>query len=781
MNRFKFSITRSLKLFILTLAIISCAQAQTNPPDASMLGTLAGRITERVTGQPITGAKVSVEGARETVTDDDGRFRLELPAGVYTLRVTAENFAPVIASSISITARRTTSSDVVLDVFRSEKVEVRSGHFPTNESLPVSDVTLGRGQIHSTPGTGGDVLRVINTLPGVTNASAEFADLIVRGGAVGENQTFIDNIPVGDFTYFTDAYDNGRGGRISILAPDTVERLEFSAGGFGVRYGDRMSSALDITLRNASRDRVQGNVFMDSGAVGLSMEVPLGRRGGWLISARRSYIDIAFDLFNIGEIGRPRDFDFVNKIDYDLSPRHRLSFTALNLFERFSTTLEEARKIDRRIDQLITERSGRRSIYGLTLSSTFGAKTFSQLTAWGQGAHNDGSFLRFLNYDFSGRFTRARIDGQTLQRSRDLRDSEFGIKEELTASPTPRFNLAAGGGLVFQRANYFTFERSPAGFSPVEEEFLAPTRSNRLQLQNTTSGYAYFQGSWRPAMRLTVTHGLRIDHYGITNQTLVSPRLSARLRLSSRFALNAATGVYRQPPSLFVLSLAPQNRNLKVQTATHLIGGFAWLLREDVRVTVEGYEKSYDNLLVQPTRTSPVYLNTGSGTARGLDVVVQKALAGRFGGEAIYSFTRSRRRFSPGDISFPSDTERPHQLTLIGITKLYGFNLAAKFRLASGLPYNAYTPVEFKPGTFLQRLLSTRDRNSLRLPNYADLDLRAERRFSFRRWSFAPYIDIFNIGGRANITEPDYVYFDRSPRFLQEGRTLPIIGARIEF
>jgi hypothetical protein len=742
-------------------------------------GILAGRVTERVTGQAVAGAKISVEGQGEAITDQDGAYRLELPPGTYTARASVEGYAPLVINGITITDHRTTTNDLRLDVFLSEKVEVKSGYFPEDDGLPVSSVKLSRAEIRSTPGTGGDVLRVIDTLPGVTNASGEFADLIVRGGAVGENLTFIDNIPVGDFTYFTDQYDNGRGGRIALLAPDTIERLEFSAGGFGVRYGDRMSSALDISLRRAARDRVQGSAFLDSGSFGASVDVPLGKRGGWLFTARRSYIDIAFDIFDIGEIGRPRDFDFINKIDYDLTPRHKLSFTALNLFERFTTTLAEARGIDRRVDQLVTERSGRRVILGLTLSSTFGTKTFSQLTAWATGAHTDGTFLRALTFNSS--FTTFRIDGRTLQRSRDLRDSEVGLKDELTASLNPRLNIAAGGGLFFQQANYFTFERSPAGFSPIEEEFLEPTRSNRLDVGTTASGYGYLQATWLPRPRLSLTPGLRVDRFGLTGQTLFSPRMSARLRLTPRFALNAAAGIYRQPPGLFVMSLAPENRALKAQRAIHAIAGLEWLAREDVRVTVEAYEKSYDDLIVRPTLTSARYFNTGRGEARGLDVVVQKALAGRFGGEAIYSFTHSRRRFTRDGFSFPSDTERPHQLTLIGITRLFGFNLAGKLRVASGLPYTLYTPVEFRPGLYLQRLAQPQDRNAGRLPVYVQLDMRAERRFSFHRWSFAPYIDIFNVSGRINNTEQNYSYFDPFPERLNEGRALPIFGARIEF
>jgi len=710
---------------------------------------------------------VVVESQGEVHTDDEGRYRLDLPAGTHSMRVSASGYTTLLFSEIGVTAGRTMVKDVHLDITLSEEIEVRSGAFAENPELPVSDVTLSRAEIRSVPGTGGDPLRVVNSLPSVTSASTEFADLIVRGGSPGENLTFIDNIPVDDFTYFTDTYDNGRGGRLGILVPDVFDRLEFSAGGFGPRYGDFMSSVLDIRLRNAARDRVQGVLFSDSGSAGVTVEVPLGSRGGWLFSARRSYLDVAFDIANIGDFGRPRNFDFINKIDFDLTPRNKLTFTALNLFEQFSLNREEASQIDRRLDRLETTRAGRRAILGTTLATTFGLNTLSQITVWASGEHSDGTFLR--------------VEDRSLQRARDLRDSQFGIKEELTSVVSPRLLLAAGGGLVAEQADYYTFERSGFGFSPFEEEFTAPTRSNRFRLDTSITAYGYGQATWRPSPRFTVTPGVRIDRYGRTEQTLVSPRVSARFSLTPRIALEGAAGIYRQPPSLFTLALAPENRGLRAQRAGHVIGGVEWLIREDVRVRVEAYQKSYDDLIVQPTRRFPIFFNTGEGTARGLEVSAQKALAGRFSGQVAYSYVRSRRRFEKGGVSFPADTERPHQLTVIGVTRVAKFNLAAKYRVASGLPFTPTVPVEFTPGIFLQRIALPEDRNSARLPTFANLDVRVERRFDFRRISFSPYVDFFNLTGRDNNTELEYDFFSPTPFRLQEGSVLPIFGARLEF
>lgn len=734
-------------------------------------GVLTGVVTERITGQPVAGARVAVPPNVEAVTDAEGRYRIELAPGNYSIRVEAAGFAPQAVSLVAITSRYVTNADFRLEVRVSESIEVSGGFFAPTVDQPVSAVTLRRAEIRAQPGSGGDILRALNALPGVTSNSLQFGDLLVRGGLPGENLTFIDNIPVGDFTYFNDQYDNGRGGRAAVLAPDVFERLEFSAGGFGARYGDRMSSALDITIRRATRDRVQGSVYADSGVAGAGIEVPLGARAGWFVSVRRSYIDLAFELFDLGDIGKPRNLDIVNKLDFDLNPRHRLSVTSLALSERVTVPYETALRASTR-DRLVTERTSDRFILGATLSSTLGQRTLSNLTAWGIGEHNDGSFLR--------------LDRVTLQRQRDLRESQFGIKEELTTAFSPRLNLSAGGGLIVQQGSFYTYELSPAGLSAIGEEYRAPTRSYRLRLDSTAGGYAYAQLFWQAANRLSISPGLRLDRYGISGETVFSPRLGARLRLAPRLSLNMAAGVYRQPPANFLLALTPLNRRLRSQRSLHLIGGFEWQAREDLRVTVEAYQKNYDNLLVQPTRTSPRYFNTGRGIVRGIEINAQKALSGRFAAQASYAYTFAERRLTPDGLDFPSEVARPHQLTLVGITRLNFFGrwlLASRMRVASGLAYSNLTAVQqtAPPRIFLFELPGPEDRNSLRLPKYFQLDLRAEKRFDFRRWSFSPYVDIFNLTKNENVVDVSYRTSSRTPGFQRERTLIPILGARVEF
>ena len=176
-------------------------------------GEIAGRVTVRSSGQPVSGAEIKITDSLHAKTDAAGNFNIDIPAGIYYVSISASGFSPVIVSQVGVTGGRTVLLNLELDVTLIENVQVRSETFEENAEQTVSNQTLRREDLRTTPGTGGDPLRAINSSSGGNSlASGEFADLIVRGGTAEENLTFIDNIPVGDFTYFTDKYDGNRGG-----------------------------------------------------------------------------------------------------------------------------------------------------------------------------------------------------------------------------------------------------------------------------------------------------------------------------------------------------------------------------------------------------------------------------------------------------------------------------------------------------------------------------------------------------------------------------------------
>ena len=164
--------------YILTISSLVFSQEK--------LGLVSGKVTDKLSGQPIAGATVSA-GNKETQTDSEGNYKLEIPAGEYNLRFRADGFAEILTAQISITANRTFVQNAQLSIVLSEeKVEVKSDVFASTEDRPVSQTSLNRDEIRNTPGSGGDLLRSISSLPSVTSIGAEFGDYIVRGGKTDE-------------------------------------------------------------------------------------------------------------------------------------------------------------------------------------------------------------------------------------------------------------------------------------------------------------------------------------------------------------------------------------------------------------------------------------------------------------------------------------------------------------------------------------------------------------------------------------------------------------------
>lgn len=755
-----------LRLTAIALFFISSLFVAETTSQTPRTGFVSGQVTERFSGQPLVGARVSASGV-ETITDSSGRFRLELPVGVHNILFQAEGFAELLSAQITVTAARTAVLNSALSVaIEGVTVDFESSTFETTSELPISQTVLNRDEIRVTPGSGGDPLRAINSLPSVTVQSGEFADLIVRGGSTGENLTFIDNIPLSDFTLFTDKYDGGRSGRATFLPPDVFSRVDFSAGGFGVRYGDKMSSVLDVTLRDPNRERLQGSFFVDSGGAGVSFDTPLGERGGLLTSIRRSYIDVAFDLFDVADIGRPRNWDIINKGFYEIDENNKLTVTSLTLFERYTLDDEQAANSDRTRDRLRTERRSKRAIFGATLHTILGENSLSRITFWGNLRESDGVLYR----PFS----------TLLQRSRNLKDTEFGIKEEFSAVVDSRTQVFAGGGILFNKSDYFSYEKSGLGFSPFEEEYFAPTRENRFKTGWKASSYAYAQIAFTITNRFMISPQIRVDRYGLSKETVVSPRFSARYSITDRISANFSGGVYRQLPDVFDFTLAPGN-SLKSQRADHFVAGLDYLALRDVRVRAELFEKRYRNIIVRQYGSVTALNDDGRGSARGVEVSAQKSLTGSFSGQLSYSFVRSRRELCDGCFAFPADIERPHQLIILGITRVKGFTVGGKYRLASGLPYSVRTPVTISPGTFVQRIQNVEDINAARLPRYSSFDVRIERKFDFKKWSVAPFFDLFNVFATNEGTEINYEFDKPSAQLINEGTRLPIFGLRIEF
>jgi TonB-dependent Receptor Plug Domain. len=304
--------------------------AQPNPAETSRI---TGEIYDGTTNEPLVGVNISIIGTTlGASTEIDGRFNIQrIPVGTYSVRVTAIGYMPFIATDIVVMVAKPTEIRIPLieSLVQVEGVQVTASYFQNLPDRPLSTLIQSNEEIRRLPGGQEDVVRAISIMPGVAQVQPGRNDLIVRGGAPSENLFAVDNLEIPNINHF--GTQGASGGPLSFINLDFVDRTSFSTGGFGVRYGDKLSSVLSIDLKEGRKDQLGGKATISASQFGLNLEGPTSESGNFIFSARRSYLDFIFKAAGFGFV--PEYWDFLGKIHYDLSPKDRLDVLAIGALD----------------------------------------------------------------------------------------------------------------------------------------------------------------------------------------------------------------------------------------------------------------------------------------------------------------------------------------------------------------------------------------------------------------------------------------------------------------
>lgn len=719
-------------------------------------GSIRGQVVDAVTQEPLPGVNVVVVGTLQgAATDVDGRFTIEPVApGMYVVQASSVGFTAQAKTDVVVQPSRPT-----LLLFRLEagvlleEVTVEGAVFARPTEAPTSVQLLGAEEIRRTPGGQNDLSRTLLSLPGVTGGVDNRNDLIVRGGGPAENAYFVDGVEIPQINHF--ATQGATGGALGLLNVDFIRETEFYTGGFPAAYGDALSSVLLVSNRPGSPDRVAGDFTLGAIEAALTLDGPLGPRGDWLLSARRSYTQFLFKA--LGLPIRPGYWDFQASLQYDLDARNRLRFVGLGAIDQFDIASTEG-------DDYETREIAQRVLENDQWSYTNGL-VWRRLVP---GGVVRTALSRSMN---SFRFADVGAgDVRVLQN--DSQESENRLRVDADFRLSRAFSLGAGGGATRARIETAFFERARPG-TPFDADLRF---ENTLALWKT---FAYGQLTWRPVGRLSVTGGLRADGNSFLDDGLyVSPRLSASLTLTPGWTLNAATGVFYQSPEYLSLAVrdasgAYVNRALPYLRADHYVAGVAWEVRPSLRLSVEGFYKDYDNYPVSAGDPRISLANVGGdygyigaeplrgigqGRAYGVELFAQQKLVARFYGLGAYTLAWSE--FSGADGVFrPSSWDVRHSLSLTGGYRIgANWEVGVKWRYLSGRPWTPFDLARSADEYALTgRGVPDYDRlNAERTPAYHRLDVRVDRRFAFRSWNAVVYLDLQNVYNRTNLF--GYVY-----------------------
>ncbi|MEE2638396.1 MAG: TonB-dependent receptor [Acidobacteriota bacterium] len=767
--------------------LLSCVVRGAQPSPAIVEGV----VVDGVTRVPIAGANVA-RGTTVVNTGSDGRFTIEAEGGA-TLRVTADGY---LETDIDV-------DDQLMEVllFRvtfTERVEVVSERVTQERpsATPVAPEAVFRA-----PGSIDNVFRTLDTLAGVASTDDFGSRLAVRGGTPDQNLTIMDGVEVHNpYRLF---------GIASAFNPETVERFELTAGGFGVAYGDRLSSLLVVDNR-AGRPGFHGSTAASVTDANLVLEgtTPGGHEGTWLLSARRTYYDLV--------VGRLEDQNFPSFADlqlqtrWEIGPGHRLTLTGLR-------SVEDA---DLDID---FDRPDERAALGSDVTNGLASARFDAVLGTQATASTVVSWYRnreALSFDGLIRADARRsnaVDDEvgfardTIAFDRVIRVGDVSVRQDVSTQVSPRHLLNVGVEL----------HRLDTGVGLSIAGDRSDTEANGSSVQGGaglpdqldsrlygTRGGLWLQDTFTPSAHMSFEPGVRLDWSTVNGGVTVSPRVAARYRLSDQRQLRMAAGLYTQSPGYekltqsdyFIDLSGVSDLGLRHEKATHVVAGVEQTLGPDVTVRLEGYYKRFNDLLLgrleteterlvrvarydfpsplqDSVPTAPIIVSTPSNTvggrAYGLDLFLAHTNASApLTGWMSYTWGRADR--DAYGRRYPFEYDRRHAFNAVGRYRLTGrWDVAATIRVASGFPHTA--PIGL-------RVASTRDErdrlvpatdtignlvyavdygdvanlNAGRLPHYARVDLRAtyERGGPSGPWS--RYIEVINLLGRDNpvVLEP---------------------------
>jgi hypothetical protein len=734
---------------------------------------IQGYIVDATTREPLIGANVLVMGTTTGVTTDmDGQFQIRnLDPGQYRLQVSMLGYQSLIKTDvIAATGKQVEILIPLLPMpVNVSEVVIRPTYFDNNRAVPVSSQSLSNEEIRRAPGGNEDVVRAVAVLPGVVQTSAGRNDLIVRGGAPSENLYVVDGHEVPNINHF--GTQGATGGPLSFVNLDFVRDVSFSTGGFGVQYGDRMSSVMDLQMEEGRTDRIGGKATISASQFGLNAEGPLGKNGSFILSARRSYLDFIFKAAGFGFV--PEYWDFLGKAVYHPDKLNTISWVNI-------AALDEVRFFNETADQ----RFDNSRILGNSQNQYFSGLSWRRLL--------HGGVLNTM-------LTRTAVDYKFLQTDSLLNpvfrstssESETGLRSEWTTRLSPRTIALVGlqGKSALLDGDLWS---DPAATTYGDSLPSLQRAWNR----RATRAAVYAQVVQSVGSRWTATTGARLDYYDAIDRKLaVSPRASLAYALTGNLTLSAGGGIYRQSPSYIWIVSNPKNSRLNFERADQLVLGIEQRIRPDTRVRLEGYLKRYHNYPASLSRPYLVLANTGagyggvdegyaafgtdelvsngSGLSRGVEFTVQKRLS-ELRCYGIASVTYSQTEFKALDgITRTGSYDQRFILNLSGGYQFSGKGeIAAKFRFGTGLPY---TPFDSQGRQNVEQY------NTQRLPNFHSADLRVDRRWNMPTWTLVTYMDIQNIYGHKNVSG----YRWDSRKQAVEAQTsigvLPVIGLSAEF
>lgn len=741
--------------------------------------TISGHITDANTGEALIGATVyDFKSSKGTVANNYGFYSITLPADSMAIRYSYVGYETQVkrflgASNITINISLSGINELEGVVIVGSQTEQEF------ERSQMSTIDVSMEKVKALPVLLGerDILKTIQLLPGVQSGTEGSAGIYVRGGGPDQNLILLDGVPIYNANHLF--------GFFSVFNSDAINSVKLVKGGFPAEYGGRLSSVIDMRMKEGNSKKIHGEGGIGLIASRLTLEGPIVKdKTSFMVSGRRTYIDVLSRPFirasQDGVDGGYYFYDFNAKVNHKFSDRSRLFLSGYFGKDRFfaKDNYRNQGATDIYEDRYEAELDWGNAIAAMRWNYIFNPKLFSNTT------------LTYSRYNFrvaneteyrrteSGVVTESNFS--SIEYLSGIQD--FGAKIDFNYLPSPDHYIKFGGSYI-----YHTFNPGVNQFSD----------RNLQAREDTTYGsdkvyaheyYAYIEDDWTISDLLKINAGIHTSGFSVNGKNYFSfqPRFSGRYLLDERTSLKASYAHMAQflhlltnagiglPTDLWV----PATENIKPQLSHQVAAGISRRIGEKYDVTFETYYKTMDNLIEYREGTSFVgnatdwqnKVETGRGWSYGGEFLIEKKV-GKTSGWVGYTLSWTNRQFDNLNFgrTFPYKFDRRHDISValthtfnervdVGLVWVYGTGNALT------LPTERYRALPgFGSGFYggSTEIGHIESRNNYRMPAYHRLDLgvnlHKETRWGERTWSFG----LYNAYSRQN---PFFLYFSYDSR-----------------
>ncbi len=543
-------------------------------------GNLAGNINDSQTSQPLTGANISIESTiLGAATDMDGQFViLDIPVGSYNISVEYVGYLKVLKNNVVIRSGKTAilNVEMVEDILEVTGIEVTANYFQIPKESVVSSESMDFEEIRRAPGSNMDIQRIVQALPSVVSGSDQLNEIITRGGNPGENLFMMDHIEIPNPNHF--GMMGTGGGPINAINTLMVENVDFYAGAFSARYGDKASSVMNITLRDGNQENFSADLDLSMAGFGGILEGPiLNGSGSYLLSARKSYLDLI--ISNTGLTAVPYYYNFQGKLVFDLNPANKLIINGFYGDDEIHIQDNKGQRGSRYAENV--KSANQQFAFGSTLRTLWSNKLVSFLTLSAVGNNWEADLYKT---ETGASYI---INNST--------EKEYHLKMDFNWKPVKELNVDFGAGIKapdFEHNLWVdsdtTFLYDMSGGNPDSIIGIYNIRPEYTQI-NSSEGLKYsgfVQLRTMLTARMEINAGLRFDYFDYNAFQAISPRFGVSQNITSTTKLNLGVGRHYQTPQYIQLTANTANKDLKDYYSDQIVFGIEQLFGKDTRTTL---------------------------------------------------------------------------------------------------------------------------------------------------------------------------------------------------